>query len=91
MATKAELVSAVSEMAGTSKKDAEAVLQAFLDVVTKTLSKGEDVTLAGFGTFSVTQRQARVGVNPRTLEKIKIAATKTPKFKAGKKLKEAVK
>ena len=91
MATKAELVSAVAEMAGTSKKDAEAVLQAFLDVVTKTLSKGEDVTLAGFGTFSVTQRQARVGVNPRTLEKIKIAATKTPKFKAGKKLKEAVK
>jgi DNA-binding protein HU-beta len=91
MATKAELVSAVSEMAGTSKKDAEAVLQAFLDVVTKTLSKGDDVTLAGFGTFSVTQRQARVGVNPRTLEKIQIAATKTPKFKAGKKLKDAVK
>jgi DNA-binding protein HU-beta len=91
MATKAELVSAVSEMAGTSKKDAEAVLQAFLDVVTKTLSKGDTVTLAGFGTFSVTQRQAREGVNPRTLEKIKIAATKTPKFKAGKKLKEAVK
>jgi DNA-binding protein HU-beta len=91
MATKAELVSAIAEMAGTSKKDAEAVLQAFLDVVTKTLSKGEDVTLAGFGSFSVTQRQAREGVNPRTLEKIKIAATKTPKFKAGKKLKEAVK
>jgi DNA-binding protein HU-beta len=91
MATKAELVSAVSEMAGTSKKDAEAVLQAFLDVVTMTLSKGDDVTLAGFGTFSVTQRQARVGVNPRTLEKIQIAATKTPKFKAGKKLKDAVK
>jgi DNA-binding protein HU-beta len=91
MATKAELVSAIADMAGTSKKDSEAVLQAFLDVVTKTLSKGDDVTLAGFGTFSVTQRQARDGVNPRTLEKIKIAATKTPKFKAGKKLKEAVK
>jgi len=91
MATKAELVSAVAEIAGTSKKDAEAVLQAFLDVVTKTLSKGDTVTLAGFGTFSVTQRQAREGVNPRTLEKIKIAATKTPKFKAGKKLKDAVK
>lgn len=91
MATKAELVSAIAEMAGTSKKDSEAVLQAFLDVVTKTLSKGEDVTLAGFGSFSVTQRQAREGINPRTLEKIKIAATKTPKFKAGKKLKEAVK
>ncbi|MEY3470903.1 MAG: hypothetical protein RLZZ223_253 [Candidatus Parcubacteria bacterium] len=91
MATKAELVSAVAEMAGTSKKDSEAVLQAFLDVVTKTLSKGDTVTLAGFGTFSVTQRQAREGVNPRTLEKIQIAATKTPKFKAGKKLKDAVK
>lgn len=91
MATKAELVSAVAEMAGTSKKDAEAVLQAVLDVVTKTLSKGDTVTLAGFGTFSVTQRQAREGVNPRTLEKIQIAATKTPKFKAGKKLKDAVK
>jgi len=91
MATKALLVSAVAEMAGTSKKDAEAVLQAFLDAVTKTLSKGDTVTLAGFGTFSVTQRQAREGVNPRTLEKIKIAATKTPKFKAGKKLKDAVK
>jgi DNA-binding protein HU-beta len=91
MATKAELVSAVADMAGTSKKDAEAILQAFLDVVTKTLSKGDTVTLAGFGTFSVTQRQAREGVNPRTLEKIQIAATKTPKFKAGKKLKDAVK
>jgi DNA-binding protein HU-beta len=91
MATKAELVSAIAEMAGTSKKDSEAVLQAFIDVVTKTLSKGEDVTLAGFGSFSVTKRQARTGVNPRTLEKITIAATKTPKFKAGKKLKEAVK
>jgi DNA-binding protein HU-beta len=91
MATKAELVSAIADVAGTSKKDSEAVLQAFLDVVTKTLSKGEDVTLAGFGTFSVTQRQARTGVNPRTLEKIQIAATKTPKFKAGKKLKDAVK
>jgi DNA-binding protein HU-beta len=91
MATKAELVSAIAEMAGTSKKDSEAVLQAFIDVVTKTLSNGEDVTLAGFGSFSVTKRQARTGVNPRTLEKITIAATKTPKFKAGKKLKEAVK
>ncbi len=91
MATKAELISAIADMAGTSKKDSEAVLQAFIDTVTKTLSKGETVTLAGFGTFSVTQRQAREGVNPRTLEKIKIAATKTPKFKAGKKLKDAVK
>jgi DNA-binding protein HU-beta len=91
MATKAELVSAIADLAGTSKKDSETVLQAFIDVVTKTLSKGEDVTLAGFGTFSVTKRQARTGVNPRTLEKIQIAATKTPKFKAGKKLKDAVK
>lgn len=89
--TKAELVGSLADKAGVSKKDADAVLQAFVDVVTDTLSSGDDVTLTGFGTFSVTERQARTGVNPRTLEKIEIAATKTPKFKAGKKLKEAVK
>ncbi len=89
--TKADLVTALADKAGVSKKDAEAVLQAFTDVVTESLSKGEDVTITGFGTYSVTERQARTGVNPRTLEKIEIAATKTPKFKAGKKLKDAVK
>ncbi len=89
--TKADLVTALADKAGVSKKDAEAVLQAFTDVVTESLSQGEDVTITGFGTYSVTERQARTGVNPRTLEKIEIAATKTPKFKAGKKLKDAVK
>lgn len=89
--TKADLVAALAHKADVSKKDAEAVLEAFVDVVTETLSKGDTVTLTGFGTFSVTERQARTGVNPRTLEKIEIAATKTPKFKAGKKLKDAVK
>jgi DNA-binding protein HU-beta len=89
--TKSDIVTALAEKAGVSKKDAEAVLNAFTDVVTDSLSKGEDVTITGFGTYSVTERQARTGVNPRTLEKIEIAATKTPKFKAGKKLKDAVK
>jgi DNA-binding protein HU-beta len=89
--TKADLVAALAHKADVSKKDAEAVLEAFVDVVTESLSKGDTVTLTGFGTFSVTERQARTGVNPRTLEKIEIAATKTPKFKAGKKLKDAVK
>lgn len=89
--TKADLVAALAHKADVSKKDAEAVLEAFVDVVTETLSQGDTVTLTGFGTFSVTERQARTGVNPRTLEKIEIAATKTPKFKAGKKLKDAVK
>jgi DNA-binding protein HU-beta len=89
--TKSDIVTALAEQANVSKKDAEAVLNAFTDVVTANLSKGEDVTLTGFGTFSVTERQARTGVNPRTLEKIEIAATKTPKFKAWKKLKDAVK
>jgi DNA-binding protein HU-beta len=89
--TKAELVSAIADKTGLSKKDVDAFLHAFVDVVTDTLASGDTVTLTGFGTFSVTERQARTGVNPRTLEKITIAATKTPKFKSGKKLKEAVK
>jgi DNA-binding protein HU-beta len=89
--TKADLVAALANKADVSKKDAEAVIEAFVDIVSESLSKGDAITLTGFGTFSVTERQARTGVNPRTLEKIEIAATKTPKFKAGKKLKDAVK
>jgi len=89
--TKADLVSALADRAGVSKKDADEVLQAFTDIVTEQLTDGESVTLTGFGTFSVTERKPRTGVNPRTLEKITIEATKTPKFKAGKKLKDAVK
>ena len=89
--TKADLVSALADRAGVSKKDSDEVLQAFTDIVTEQLESGESVTLTGFGTFSVTERKPRTGVNPRTLEKITIEETKTPKFKAGKKLKDAVK
>lgn len=88
---KSEIIDAISSKTGLTKKDTDLVIQSFVEVVTNTLGKGEEVVLTGFGTFSITERQARTGVNPRTLEKIQIAATKTPKFKAGAKLKEAVK
>jgi len=74
-----------------SKKEASDTLNAILDAITAALSKGDKVALTGFGTFSVSKRAARMGVNPRTGEKIKIKATTVPKFKAGKSLKEAVK
>lgn len=74
-----------------SKKDSEAALQALLDTITGSLQKGKDVVFTGFGSFSVSKRAARDGVNPATGEKIKIKATTVPKFKAGKSLKDAVK
>jgi len=73
-----------------SKKDAEKALKAFIDVVTDELKKGEKVQLVGFGTFEVSERPAREGINPQTKKKIKIAASKNPKFKAGKALKDVV-
>lgn len=88
--TKDELVEAVSS-ATCSKKEASDCLEAILDNITKALTKGEEVKLTGFGAFSVSKRKARTGRNPRTGAKIQIAATKIPKFKAGKTLKEAVK
>jgi len=88
--TKEELVEAVAKGCCSKKEAAEAV-EAVLDTISKALSKGEKITLTGFGTFSVSKRSARMGVNPRTGAKIRIAATKVPKFKAGKSLKEAVK
>ncbi|MCI5523269.1 MAG: HU family DNA-binding protein [Treponema sp.] len=87
---KSELVDAINKDTGLSKKDSEAALKSFIENVTKALSNGEDVALVGFGTFSVTERAAREGINPLTKEKIKIAASKAPKFKAGKALKDAV-
>ncbi len=87
--TKEELVEAVAKVCDSKKQAADAI-NAFLDSLTKALTKGEKITLTGFGTFSVSKRAARQGVNPRTGEKIKIAACKVPKFKAGKSLKEAV-
>lgn len=87
---KTELVAALAAKAGTSKKDAEAVLAAFVDVVGDTLKKGDKVALVGFGTFEARKRAAREGKNPQTGAKIKIAATTVPAFKAGKALKDKV-
>ena len=88
--TKAELISAVSEKVGMSKKDSDKAVTAVLEVVTETLVKGEKVSLVGFGTFEVKDRAARKGINPRTKETMMIEASKLPSFKAGKALKEAV-
>ncbi|MDT8441008.1 MAG: HU family DNA-binding protein [Desulfuromonadales bacterium] len=88
--TKADLVNAIAEKAGLSKADAEKALKAMTDAVEEALKAGEKVSLVGFGTFSVGERAAREGKNPQTGAKIKIAAAKVPKFKAGKALKDAV-
>ena len=87
---KTELVAAMAEQTGLSKKDAEAALKAFTDVVAEELKKGENVQLVGFGTFEVSERAAREGRNPQTGATMKIAASKAPKFKAGKALKDMV-
>ena len=87
---KTELVAAMAEQAGLSKKDAEAALKAFTDVVAAELKKEEKVQLVGFGTFEVAKREAREGRNPQTGETMKIAASKAPKFKAGKALKDMI-
>ena len=87
---KTEFVAAVAEQADISKKDAEKVLKAFVDVVTEEMKKGEKVQLVGFGTFEVSERAAREGRNPQTGKTMKIEACKAPKFKAGKALKDAV-
>lgn len=87
---KAELVAAVAERTELSKKDAEKALKAFVDVVAEELKKGEKIQLVGFGTFEVSERAAREGRNPQTGEAMQIAASKSPKFKAGKALKDAL-
>jgi len=87
---KAELIDVVVSSVDVTKADAARAVDAVFDGITKTLRKGDTVTLVGFGTFSVSKRAARVGRNPRTGESISIAASKTPKFKAGKALKDAV-
>ncbi len=87
---KTELVAAIAEEAGLSKKDAEAAVKAFVNVVSDEMQKGEKVQLIGFGTFEVGERSARTGRNPQTGATIKIKAAKTPKFKAGSALKEKV-
>lgn len=85
---KTELVAAMAEQTQLSKKDAEAALKAFTDVVADELKKGGKVQLVGFGTFEVSERAAREGRNPQTGETMEIKASKTPKFKAGKALKD---
>lgn len=87
---KNDLVSHVATAADLSKGDATKAVEAVLDAITDALSKGDEVRLVGFGTFSVAQRAASEGRNPRTGEKIQIPASKQPKFKAGKGLKDAV-
>jgi DNA-binding protein HU-beta len=88
--TKADLVNAMAEKAGLSKTDAEKALKAFTDAVAEALKAGDKVALVGFGTFSIGERAARSGQNPQTGAKINIPASKSPKFKAGKALKDSV-
>ena len=87
---KTELIAAIADQANLSKKDAEKAVKALVDTVTEEMVKGEKVQLVGFGTFEVSERAAREGRNPRSGETVTIAASKSPKFKAGKALKDAV-
>lgn len=87
---KTELITAVAEKAEISKKDAEKAVKAFTDVISEELVKGDKIQLVGFGTFEVSERPAREGRNPKTGDPMPIAASKAPKFKAGKALKDMV-
>ena len=88
---KAELVGAISDKTGLSKKDVASVVDVMQESITDVLVKGDKVSLVGFGTFKVSNRKARTGLNPQTREKIQIPACTVPKFIAGKALKEKVK
>lgn len=87
--TKSDLVAAMAEKAGIRKKDAEAALNAFIEVVTEALQKGDKVEIRGFGTFLMKERAARVARNPKTGEKVEVPPKLVPAFKPGKDLKEA--
>ena len=87
---KTELIAAIAEKTELSRKDAEKALKAFTEVVEEELKKGEKIQLVGFGTFEVSERAAREGRNPQTGETMQIAASKSPKFKAGKAIKDAI-
>lgn len=87
---KTELIAAVAESAGLTKKDTERVVNAAIDAITASLVKGEKVQISGFGTFETKEREARVGRNPHTKEEIHIPATRVPGFKASKALKDTV-
>ena len=88
--TKEELIAKAAQDTGISKSQASKVLKSILDSIEGALAKGDKVSLVGFGTFSVSKRAARIGRNPATGASIQIAAANVPKFKAGKKLKDAV-
>lgn len=88
---KTELIAAIAEKSGLSKKDADKALAAFIDTVTDTLKSGDKIQLVGFGNFEVRERGARTGRNPQTKQTIQIAASKAPVFKAGKAFKDAIK
>ena len=87
---KTELIAAVSQSAGLTKKDTDRVISAAIDAITAALVQGEKVQISGFGTFETKEREARVGRNPHTKEAIEIPATRVPGFKASKALKEIV-
>ena len=87
---KTDLVAAVAETAGLTKKDAERVVNASIDAITAALAKGEKVQISGFGTFEAKEREARIGRNPHTKEEIHIPATRVPAFKASKALKDNI-
>ena len=88
--TKVELINAVAAKTGLTKKDSEKAVSAVFGTIADTLKAGDKVSLVGFGTFDVKTRASREGINPRTKEKIQIAASKLPTFKAGKALKDQV-
>jgi DNA-binding protein HU-beta len=88
--TKAELIDAVAEKTGLTKKESDAAVTAWVGAITESLAAGENVALVGFGTFEVRERASRMGINPRTKEQLEIPASRLPAFKAGKQLKEAV-
>ena len=90
MAGKADVINAMSEVAGISKKEAAAAFDAFVDFISDSCERGERCTIPGLGSFGVTHRKAREGRNPRTNEKIKIPASRNVRFKAGKDLRDAV-
>jgi DNA-binding protein HU-beta len=88
--TKSDLVNVIAKKTGKTKSAASDIIDSILDAIKTALKKGDKVTLVGFGTFETAKRAARSGVNPRTRQKIKIKASKAPRFKAGKALKDAV-
>lgn len=87
---KAQLIEAVAKTTQTTKTDAEIILNAALEAIKRTVKKGDDVTLVGFGTFTRTKRKARAGRNPQTGQEIKIPQMTVPKFRAGREFKEAL-